>query len=170
MQPIHFHIPLPALALALITAMAPACAWAANSGAMILTKPLERASSTVPISKSVPASVGTTQAPDTDQTHYRTLLGTHFSYRCHVPYTLPNKDAAVEVCEIDPVTLQILSWPETEVIHLIKGEVTITEPNGQSSSYTAGDIFVLPKGFKGVWRQSQKLQKVVVRQPLYWKD
>lgn len=170
MQSIHLNLPLPGLALTLITAMAPVYVWAANSGAMIPIKSHERASATVPISKSVPASVGTTQAPDTDETHYRTLLGTHFSYRCHIPYTLPSKDAAVEVCEIDPVTLQILSWPETEVIQLIKGEVTITEPNGQSSHYTAGDIFVLPKGFKGVWRQSHKLQKVVVRQPLYWKD
>lgn len=170
MQSIHFHHLLPRLALTLITAMAPVCAWAANSGAMIPTKSLERAGSTVPISKSVPASVRTTQAPDTDETHYRTLHGTHFSYRCHIPYTLPSKEAAVEVCEIDPVTLQIMSWPETEVIHLIKGEVSIIEPNGQSRNYTAGDIFVLPKGFKGEWRQSHKLQKVVVRQPLYWKD
>jgi len=125
---------------------------------------------TVPIEKSVPDTVNTFLAPSIDRTHYRTLGGTRFSYRCHVPYAFPNKVAAVEVCELDPVTLQILSWPETEVIHLVEGEVTIAEPNGLTKRYVAGDIFVLPQGFKGVWQQSVKLSKVVVRQPLYWKD
>ena len=125
---------------------------------------------TVPIEKSVPSTVKTVLAPDGDRVHYRTLDGTHFSYRCHDPYTFPNKIAAVEVCEIDPVTLQILSWPETEVINLVYGEVTIAESNGRTSKYVAGDVFVLPQGFKGVWHQSEKLLKVVVRQPLYWKD
>ncbi len=124
---------------------------------------------TVPIDKKVPDHIATTKAPDVDPKHYRTLDGTHFSYRCHVPYTLKTKQAAIEVCEIDPVTLQILSWPETEVINLIEGAVTVTDANGDSQSYVAGDIFVLPQGFKGVWRQAGKLSKVVVRHPLYWK-
>jgi hypothetical protein len=125
---------------------------------------------TVPIDKTVPVHIVTTKAPDVDSKHYRTLEGTRFSYRCHVPYTLKTKQAAVEVCEIDPVTLEILSWPETEVINLIEGAVTVTEANGDSKNYAAGDIFVLPQGFKGVWRQSGRLSKVVVRHPLYWKD
>ncbi|MEY2893033.1 MAG: hypothetical protein RJA98_2941 [Pseudomonadota bacterium] len=129
-----------------------------------------RAKATVPIAASVPESIQTVHAPDTDPAHYRVLEGTHFSYRCHDPYTFPNRTAAVEVCEIDPVTLEIRYWPETEVIHLVRGEVTITEPDGRTSNHVAGDIFVLPRGFKGVWRQSGQLLKVVVRQPLYWKD
>jgi len=129
-----------------------------------------RTRSTVPIEKSVPNTVKTVLAPDSDRLHYRTLDGTHFSYRCHIPYNFPNKMAAVEVCKIDPVTLQILSWPETEVISLVEGEVTISESNGHTNTYVAGNVFVLPQGFKGVWKQSEKLLKVVVRQPLYWKD
>lgn len=110
-------------------------------------------------------------APDVDSKHYhRTLEGTHFSYRCHVPYTLKTKQTAVEVCEGDPVTLQILSWSETEVINLIEGAVTVTEADGASKSYVAGDIFVLLQSFKGVWRQTGRLSKVVARHPLYWKD
>lgn len=125
---------------------------------------------TVSIEKKVPDHIVTIKAPDVDPKHYRTLEGTHFSYRCHVPYTLKTKQAAIEVCEIDPVTLKILSWPETEVINLIEGAVTVTEASGVSKSYVAGDIFVLPQGFKGVWHQSERLSKVVVRHPLYWKD
>ena len=124
---------------------------------------------TVPIEKAVPASVKTTQAPDSDP-HYQVLDGTHFSYRCHVPYTLKTGEAAIEVCEIDPVKLQVRGWPETEVIHLIRGQVTVTEEGGASRSYQGGDIFVLPQGFKGIWEQRAPLLKVTVRHPLFWKD
>ena len=130
----------------------------------------ETGNMTVLINKSIPGGLATVKEPDTDKDHFQALNGTHFSHRCYVPYVLRTKEAAVEVCEIDPVTLQIHSWPESEVIHLVNGEVTITESNGLRKTYVAGDIFVLPQGFKGVWQQSGKLSKVVVRHPLFWKD
>ncbi|MGJ7528846.1 cupin domain-containing protein [Variovorax sp. GB1P17] len=120
------------------------------------------------IAKSVPKQVATTNAPDTDPLHYQTLEGTHFSYRCHVPHVMKTRQAAVEVCEIDPVKLQIINWPETEVIHLVTGSVSITSIDGAAHRYVAGDIFVLPEGFKGVWDQPSPLSKVVVRHPLSW--
>ncbi|MGX0891164.1 putative cupin superfamily protein [Pseudomonas sp. ADAK2 TE3594] len=124
----------------------------------------------MPIEKNVPASVKTVNAPDSDPQHYQVMNGTHFSYRCHVPYTAKSQQAAVEVCEIDPVKLKLLSWPETEVINLISGNVTITELGGTVVTYAAGDIFVLPQGFKGIWDQPLPITKVTVRHPLYWKD
>lgn len=129
-----------------------------------------QSSTTVPISKTVPNNVKSTHAPDNDPPYYQTVDGTHFSYRCFDPYTLEKKQAAVEVCEMEPVKLKILYWPETEVIQLIRGQVTITESDGAVRQYSAGDIFVLPQGFKGIWNQPEKLSKVVVRQPLFWKD
>ncbi|ADX47977.1 protein of unknown function DUF861 cupin_3 [Paracidovorax avenae ATCC 19860] len=121
------------------------------------------------VSKSVPATARAVKASDRDP-HYITRNGTHFTYRCHVPYTLPGQVAAIEVCEIEPVDLEILSWPETEVIHIIQGMVTVTGTDGLGKTYSAGDIIVLPQGFKGTWRQTRKLLKVAVRQPLYWKE
>ncbi|MDM5181952.1 cupin domain-containing protein [Massilia sp. DJPM01] len=147
--------------VALLTMLAPAGVHAAEAAG---------AGPTVQIAKTIPANIKTTHAPDADPGHYQVLDGTHFSYRCYVPYTLKTKEAAVEVCEIDPVKLQILGWPETEVIHLIRGRVTVTGPGGETASYSDGDIFVLPQGFQGIWQQSDKLLKVVVRHPLFWKD
>jgi uncharacterized protein len=125
---------------------------------------------TVSIAKTVPETVKTVKAPNMDPAHYRTLKNTQFSYRCYVPYVLKTGLAAVEVCEINPVKLQIINWPETEVIHLVSGRVTITHNDGSMHQYSAGDIFVLPEGFKGVWDQPEVLSKVVVRHPLYWKE
>ncbi|WP_253819829.1 cupin domain-containing protein [Variovorax paradoxus] len=125
---------------------------------------------TLHIARVVPSTVPTTKAPDEDSEHYRTLEGTHFEYRCYVPYMLPTKQAAVEVCEIEPVKLDIRKWPETEVIQLVTGRVAITHMDGSVHRYGAGDTFVLPQGFKGVWDQPGKLSKIVVRHPLFWKD
>lgn len=111
-----------------------------------------------------------TNAPDEDSLHYKALGDTHFSYRCHVPYTLTTGQAAIEVCEIEPVKLEIRHWPETEVIQLVTGYVTITHADGSIQRYAAGETFVLPEGFKGVWDQPVKLSKIVVRHPLFWKD
>ncbi|MBN4176864.1 hypothetical protein ALP76_01715 [Pseudomonas savastanoi pv. glycinea] len=121
------------------------------------------------IEQSVPADVKTIIAPDITE-FYTTLSGTHFSYRCYDPYIAKSKQAAVEVCEIAPVELKLSGWPETEVIHLISGSVLITELGGQQKNYKAGDIFILPQGFKGLWQQHSPLTKVTVRHPLYWKD
>lgn len=118
----------------------------------------------------IPKNIQLTNAPDELLPYYQALDKTHFSYRCFVPYTLKGKLAAVEVCEILPVKLNILNWPETEIIHLISGKVTITEHDGTINHYKPGDIFVLPEGFKGIWNQSEKIRKVTVRHPLFWKE
>ena len=122
------------------------------------------------ISKEMPESVKLIEAPDISMPHYKVLDNTKFSYKCYVPYTLPSKLVAVEVCEIQPVKLEVLSWPETEVIHLIRGTVKITEDSKHTKVYKAGDIFVLPEGFKGIWHQEGVLLKVTVRHPLFWQE
>lgn len=125
---------------------------------------------TTPISKALPPGTQTIQAPDRLERVYQTLEGTHFSYRCHLSYTHASKAAAVELCEIDPVVLHIEDWPETEVIELIHGQVSITTENGAIQVYRTGDAFVLPQGFAGTWRQSEPLLKLVVRHPLFWEE
>jgi len=120
------------------------------------------------IENDIPNNVEILNLPDTTE-HYQTLNGTHFSVRCYVPYILSTEQAAIQICNIYPVTLEIISWPETEVINLTKGHVEIIENNGEIKHYSAGDIFILPQGFKGEWRQSEMISKIVVRHPLYWK-
>jgi hypothetical protein len=125
---------------------------------------------TIGISQELPEQTKLVTTPDKLLPYYQTLDSTHFTYRCYDPYVLKSKSAAIEVCEIFPVKLQIFDWPETEVIHLIRGEVTITEMDGATTNYHAGDIFVLPEGFKGIWSQKEKIIKVTVRNPLFWKE
>jgi hypothetical protein len=125
---------------------------------------------TLNVSKTIPEYAETTNSPDQVPPYYQTLNSTHFSYRCYVPYTLKSKLVAIEVCEINPVKLQIFNWPETEIISLVEGEVNIIEEDGSVANYSAGDVFVLPEGFKGIWNQKVKIKKITVRHPLVWQD
>jgi len=118
----------------------------------------------------IPQNINVINAPDEVLPYYQALDNTHFSYKCFVPYTLKGKLAAVELCEIYPVKLHILNWPETEIIHMISGHVTVTEYDGTVTRYKPGDIFVLPEGFKGIWSQTENVRKLTVRHPLFWKE
>ena len=48
------------------------------------------------------------------------------------------------------------SW---EFIHMIEGEVMITPENGDPVTVTAGDAFVIEKGFTGTWEIKKKVFK-----------
>lgn len=141
-----------------------------NSGFSYCNENSNNFEKTLSIPQLIPQAIKVTNAPDELPPYYQTLDNTHFSYKCFVPYTLKGKLAAVEVCEIFPVKLKILSWPETEVIHLISGKVSITEHDGTINHYKSGDIFVLPEGFNGIWSQSETIRKITVRHPLFWKE
>lgn len=124
----------------------------------------------VDIKKDVSDNAPTIKVPDTDGKYYKTINGTHYSYRCDVIHMLKSKQSDVEICEINPVMMDINDWPETEVIHLIKGSVLIVNQDNVTKKYQTGDMFILPEGFKGKWIQSEKIVKLIVRHPLYWKD
>lgn len=46
-----------------------------------------------------------------------------------------------------------------EFILLLAGKMKLTAQDGSTKSYKAGDAFVIPKGFKGVWETQEPLRK-----------
>jgi uncharacterized protein len=53
-------------------------------------------------------------------------------------------------------------YTENEFCHIIHGEVQIESSSGESWSFKAGDSFVIPAGFSGVWDVGQSLRKLYV--------
>ena len=45
----------------------------------------------------------------------------------------------------------IKNFPFTEYVLMISWKVVVTELNGQSRTFSAGDTFVIPKGWSGDW-------------------
>ena len=47
-----------------------------------------------------------------------------------------------------------------EYVHLLKGEVTVTEIGGSTYTLKAGDTAHFPKGTKTIWKIKEPIQKV----------
>ena len=63
------------------------------------------------------------------------------------------------------VTLRISGWPVDEFMYFLEGKVEITNEDGSSKLYGPGDALVMPKGFKGTWRQLGPIKKINVSYP-----
>ncbi len=52
--------------------------------------------------------------------------------------------------------------PFSEYCHLRKGKVILTSDSGVAKEYVAGDIFLIPFGFKGTWETVEDCEKYFV--------
>ncbi len=50
-------------------------------------------------------------------------------------------------------------YPVDELMAILEGTVTITDADGLSETYSVGDTFIMPKGFKGVWENTETMRK-----------
>jgi len=55
------------------------------------------------------------------------------------------------------------NFPFTEYVLMISGSVIVTEEDGTSRSFVAGDTFVIPKGWSGIWDVQERMKKQIVR-------
>lgn len=52
-----------------------------------------------------------------------------------------------------------INYTECEFCHILEGESRITDSYGVTKTLKAGDAFVLPAGFKGVWEVVTRTRK-----------
>ena len=57
----------------------------------------------------------------------------------------------------------IESFPVTEYVLMISGSVIVTDRDGTSRKFSAGDTFVIPKGWSGDWDVQERMKKQIVR-------
>ena len=53
-----------------------------------------------------------------------------------------------------------LPFPRNELMHILAGEVTITDGAGRATIYRAGDTFMIPKGMIYRWDSTGTVRKV----------
>jgi uncharacterized cupin superfamily protein len=59
-----------------------------------------------------------------------------------------------------------VDYTEDEFCYILEGRVRLTDSAGETEEYKAGDAFVIPKGFKGVWETVEPVKKFyVIHQP-----
>jgi uncharacterized cupin superfamily protein len=67
--------------------------------------------------------------------------------------------------EAMPGTYRVV-YAADEFIHMFEGKVTLSEDNGPTRQFSAGDSFQIPKGFTGLWKTEERIRKVfVIRVP-----
>ena len=63
------------------------------------------------------------------------------------------------VWECAPCKEEIESYPVHEMMTVISGSVTLTDAEGHSETFVAGDSFFIPKGSKCIWEITETLRK-----------
>ena len=62
----------------------------------------------------------------------------------------------------EPGWVRMDVWPYTEVCIIKSGAVEIEDSEGARRRFGAGDSFVIPQGFAGVWHTLEPTEKVFV--------
>jgi uncharacterized cupin superfamily protein len=53
-----------------------------------------------------------------------------------------------------------ISFPRHELMHILEGEVTLTEDGGPANTFRAGDTFFVPKGTRCDWKSTGYVRKI----------
>jgi hypothetical protein len=73
------------------------------------------------------------------------------------------KELIVEVYADDEVKIRAGEpFPHDEFIYILSGDLLLTGTDGVERHYAAGDTLVVPKGFTGIWHQSENFRELVV--------
>ena len=73
------------------------------------------------------------------------------------------EELIVEVYADDEVKIRASQpFPHDEFIYILSGDLLLTGTDGVERHYNAGDTLVIPKGFTGIWHQSENFRELVV--------
>ena len=69
----------------------------------------------------------------------------------------------VSVWDAGPARLTMdTPLPFDEFVVVLKGELVLTDQDGNSVTYKPGDMFMLPKGFVGTWDMTEEYRELIV--------
>lgn len=71
--------------------------------------------------------------------------------------------ARVGVWEAGESKTYLEDYPFTEYVLMISGHLVVTNDDGSENAFKAGDTFVIPKGFSGVWDIRERMKKQMVQ-------
>ena len=76
---------------------------------------------------------------------------------------LHSGEVTVAVYESTPVLIEIKEpFPYDEYVHVLEGEVTLTDLDVNENTFKAGENFLVPKGFLGTWNMTTHYREMVV--------
>ncbi len=115
---------------------------------------------TLPIKFAATGPEGWMQTPDVALDTATLLEGVPYG-RDHAYYTNDAVPVKAGIWRSTPYVESYESYPCDEFMVVLEGSVTL-ESDGFSQTYRKGDSFLLPKGFRGIWRQTEPMLKYYV--------
>jgi len=67
------------------------------------------------------------------------------------------------VWEADVSKTRLIDYSFTEYVLMISGRLVITNEDGSSNEFAAGDPVVMPKGWTGIWDIRERMKKQMVQ-------
>jgi len=77
----------------------------------------------------------------------------------HESYNNSETGISSGVWKCAPCREEIEAYPVDEMMTVISGSVTLTNADGSSDTFTAGDTFFIAKGTKCIWEITKTLHK-----------
>lgn len=76
-------------------------------------------------------------------------------------YSDPSQQFHAGLWQGEPGSWEV-RYTEHEYCHLMEGRIRLTDSEGNSLNFTAGEHFVIPAGFRGVWETLERCRKIYV--------
>ena len=87
----------------------------------------------------------------------------------HWQKVLHQGDFVVALYEAVPAVIEINEpFPYDEFVLVLEGQVILSNVNGGTQTYNAGDTFLLPKGWMGTWNMPERFREMVVIDTAAW--
>jgi uncharacterized protein len=103
---------------------------------------------------------GWADAPDAPLETAKLISGSPLG-RDHVYFNANDGKLRAGIWRSQPYTEFYESYPCDEFMHVLEGSVTL-ESETATQTYRKGDAFLLPRGFRGYWRQDEEMLKYYV--------
>lgn len=84
------------------------------------------------------------------------------SESAHVFREFANRKVVLGIWESQSGALKFDAYPFDEICIVVEGSVTLEEDGGAADSFGPGDVFLIRKGFSGIWQMPGKLRKFYV--------
>ncbi|WP_313464181.1 cupin domain-containing protein [Pseudomonas nitroreducens] len=90
------------------------------------------------------------------------LLSGEYEQKTWMHYEDAEREFYSGVWEAESFREVITTTENNEFCHIISGVVRLTDGDGKSQDYKAGDSFIIPAGFEGVWENVGTVKKLFV--------
>jgi len=120
------------------------------------------ASSPAPLIIDAGTLLGAASTPVDSDAHMRVVSGGAPRVSDVTGFESADRRLVVDVSHYDRLELQLRDWPVDELMILLSGRIEIADAAGRTRIYDAGDVFLMPAGFAGTWRELSPISKIAV--------